>query len=286
MVKIKIISDTAHNLPEEVSRNIPMIEIPFEIIVGEDCFKDNNLTLAELAELLERRKGQYPTTSAPSQGDFSEAYKAAKSSDGILVVTIGAGYSATYNNAVQATRLFRESVNSDTPIEVVDSRGGTMSQGFLLMEAHSLISEGGKLDEVATSLRIQAERNNLVFALRETTYLYRSGRAKGVQHLLSSILRIKPVLATSDGTLKLLDRVRGDIRKALKRVAEEVRARSGGKIDKLAIIGGLGTEESEEFLEHEIYRILPRLPKQVIHAKMCPTIMVHVDPHGVGAAWV
>jgi len=285
MPNIQIVTDTGHNLPGDIRNQIPMIECPFRIHVGDDTFLDNGITLAELAELLKRRKGSYPKTAAPNFGDFIEVFKASQKKDGVLVVTIGSSYSATYSNAVVAVRLFREETGSDLPIEVVDSRGGTMEQGFLLMEAHHLIREGGSLDNVAEKLRNQADNDSLVFALRETTYLYRSGRAKTVQHLLASIIRVKPVLALKDGDLVLLDRVRGSD-KAYDRVVEEVTTRSGGKIERLAIIGGIDTKKEEKEVKEKILARLSFVPTQIVEAKMCAAIMVNVGPHGVGAAWV
>ncbi len=262
-----------------------MIEVPFELVVGDETFKDNNLTLAALARLLERRKGKYPSTNAPPPWDFVEAYRAYQESDGVLVITIGAGFSATYKNALDGVELFREWTSSDLPIEIVDSKSGTVLQGLQIMEANRLITAGSTLKDVADRLRTLAENDNLVFALRETTYLYRSGRAKALNHLLGSVLRIKPVLALSGGKLGLLDRVRGRERKALARVVQEVLERSGGSIDQLAIVGGLNTEESEEFVKEEILKGLSQPPSKVFRAKMCAAIMLHVGPHGVGAAW-
>ena len=287
MPNIQIVTDTGHNLPDTIRDQIPMIECPFRIHVGDDTLLDNSPTLAEIATLLERRKGSYPKTAAPNFGDFIDVYKACQKKDGILVVTIGSSFSATHSNSVVAVELFREETGSDLPIEVVDSRGGTMTQGFLIMEALQLISAGKPLQFVATVLREQANQGNLVFALRETTYLYRSGRAKRYEHLLGSILRIKPVLALSNGELALLDRVRGrGEHKALARVVQEVIERSGGKITKLAVIGGIDTEKEEKEVKEQILARLSSEPTQIIDAKICPAIMVNVGPHSVGAAWV
>lgn len=286
MSSIQIISDTAHNLPEEISRQIPMVEVPFAVVVGASIYEDNQLSLAALAELLEHRKGSYPTTAAPPPYEFVQAYKASKDSDGILVVTIGSKNSATHSNAVQAIDVFRERTGSNVPVEVVDSCGGTMTQGFLLMKASEMLKSGQSLAQTARSLREMATGDNLVFALRETTYLYRSGRAKRAQHLLASVLRFKPVLGLRNGELELIDRVRGAQHKAISKVAKEIIKRCGGRIEKLALIGGLGTEEGEEELLGQMLAGLEQPPEQILNTKMCAAMMVHMGPHAVGAAWV
>ena len=113
------------------------------------------------------------------------------------------------------------------------------------MEADELIKAGKSLEEIAATLRAHATGDNLVFALKETTYLYRSGRAKRAQHILASVLSFKPVLGLVDGELELIGKVRGKQEKAYSWVATEVLKRSERRIQKLAIIGGLGTEGGE-----------------------------------------
>ncbi len=286
MHNIQIISDTAHNLPPEIFREIPMIEIPFKVVIGAVELDDNDLSLSDLAALLEQRKSHYPTTAAPPPYDFERVFKATRDHDGILVVTIGSKNSATYKHANLALEMFREETGNKVPIEIVDSCGGTMTQGFLLMEAHEMLKSGASLTEVASSLRRKATGDNLVFALKETTYLYRSGRARRAQHLLASVLRFKPVLGLRDGELDLIDRVRGPQQKAISRVAQEVLKRSGGCIEKLALIGGLGTEEGEKDLLMQLLAGLEQPPKQILHTKICAAMMAHTGPHAVGAAWV
>jgi len=285
MSSIQIISDTAHNLPEEISRQIPMVEVPFAVIVGDVIYEDNQFSLTAFAALLEHRRSSYPTTAAPSHGQYLKAYQASSEFDGILVVTIGSKNSATYANAKLAVQMYREGTGSHVPIEVVDSCGGTMTQGFLLMKADQLIKAGKSLEEIAATLRSDATGDNLVFALRETTYLYRSGRAQRFQHVFASVLRFKPVLGLVDGELGLVGRVRGGQEKAQAMVATEVLRRCNRDIRKLAIIGGLGTEAGEQMVLKQILSGLKSKP-EIIRTKICAAMMVNLGPHAVGAAWV
>jgi len=285
MSKIQLVTDTGHNLPESIAALIPMIEVPFWIQVGEELHRDNDISLAFLAGLLERSKGGYPTTSAALQNDFVQAYKASENLNGVLVITIGSNFSATYSNAVTAIGMYQEE-GGKLPIKVVNSCGGTMTQGFLLMEAYKLISEGKPLEDIAERLRLLAmTRSNLVFTTRETTYLFRSGRVSRGRHLLASAIRIKPVLVLEDGNVTQLERVRTE-KKAIARVAEEVITRSGGQIEQLAIIGGYQTDNQEKSLQAQITSGLKQTPESIIKARMCPAFMINVGPHSVGAAWI
>lgn len=285
MSKTLIISDGAPTLPPDISRRMRIMEIPFYVEAGGESHKDNQLLLSELAVLMESGKGGYPTTAAPNPYDFELVYRWAKKLDGILVVTLGAKNSQSYENAVLAVGTFREQTGSNIAIEVVDSRGGTMTQGFLIMEADELIKAGKSLEEVAETLRAHATGDNLVFACGETTYLYRSGRVGGIKHVVASVLKLKPIVGLVDGELKLIGKARGQ-KKAYSVVATEVLNRSKGRIQKLAIIGGLGTEEGEARVLEQILAGLESEPEQILHTKICAAMGVHSGLHMVGAAWV
>lgn len=288
MPNIRVVTDTGHNLPKATSQRIPKLEVPFYVEAGGESCKDDQLSLTDLAVLMESGKGSYPTTAAPNPNDFEQMYRFsmefAENPDGILVMTLGAKNSRSYESAVSAVLNFREQTGSEIPIQVIDSRGGTMTQGLLLIEADELIKVGKSLEEIAVTLRTHATGDNLVFACAETTYLYRSGRVSVAKHFAASLLRLKPVVSLVNGKLEQFGRARGQ-KRAYSMVAEEVLKRSKGHIQKLAIIGGLGTEEGEGLVLEQMLAGLDSEP-EIFWTTICAAMGVHSGPHFVGVAWV
>jgi fatty acid-binding protein DegV len=74
------------------------------------------------------RGGRFPTSSAPSPGQFAHAYRAAFDAGAV---------SATYNAAVNACDLF-----PGHNITVVDSRTLTLGQGFMVLAAAEAAQAG------------------------------------------------------------------------------------------------------------------------------------------------
>lgn len=272
-------------MPKDISQEISMLEVPFYIEAGGESCRDGQLSLKDLTVLTKSGKGDYPSTAAPNPYDFDQAYKFSSKFDGILVVTLSDKSSSSYVNADLAVKVFRKQPGSEIPIEVVDSRGGTMTQGFLIMKADELIKAGKSLEEIAETLRVHATGDNLVFTCRETTYLYRSGRLGRAKHVMASVLRFRPLVGLSDGELGEIGRARSQ-KKAYTMVAEEVLSRSSGQIQKLAIIGGLDTKEGEASVLEQIRAGLKAEPEQIVRTTICPAMGVHAGPHFVGVAWM
>ncbi len=75
-----VVTDTGHNIPPDIVRDLQLQEVPFTINFGvQGSVDDGVLELGEFAALLDRyEKGAgYPTTAAPSPGRFADAFRRA-----------------------------------------------------------------------------------------------------------------------------------------------------------------------------------------------------------------
>ena len=120
---IKIITDSTSDLPLDLAESLGVTIVPANVIFGQEQFKDRvEMTPAQFYERLVDSP-VHPTTSAPSIGQFVEAYESvAPDADGIVSIHVSAKLSATYNAAVQAS----EQVSLDCP-----DRGHRLGAGHL-----------------------------------------------------------------------------------------------------------------------------------------------------------
>ena len=95
---------------------------------------------------LERRCRDGRRTSAPSPGAFRAAYEAAASDGctGVIVLTLSADLSGTYQSAVVA----REAVAGLIDVRVIDTQAVSMAQGLLTIEIAEMAQEGATLDDL------------------------------------------------------------------------------------------------------------------------------------------
>jgi DegV family protein with EDD domain len=281
-----LVSDTGHSLPPQIVDNLRVAQVPFTINFGvEGSLDDGVMDVEEFAELLDRyEKGKgYPTTAAPPPARFVDAFTGyiKQGLSRILTVTLSHKLSKTYDSAVQAA----DTVGQEYPgseIEVVDSLGGSMVEGMLIMEAARARDLGRPLQEVKGRLEEMRERLRLLATFETTKYLLRSGRARSFQHLLASALAIRPIITVRDGAAILYGRMRGRMDNALDRIVEEVQRTY--KAGPIAVIEGIAPDLREKLVTKLCQRLnLAR--EQILETKAGTTIMVHTGKRAVGVVW-
>jgi len=281
-----IVTDTGHNIPAAILPGLELQEVPFTINFGvQGSVDDGVLELEEFAGLLDRyEKGAgYPTTAAPSPGRFAEAFRRciAAGQSRILAITISSGLSKTYETALQGAEMVCQE-HPEAEIEVTDSQAGTMAEGFLVMEAAQAGDRGLSLAQAKRLVEELSTRLRFLATFETTKYLLKSGRVRSIQHLLSSVLSIRPVISLRGGAIILFDRVRGRMDKAIESIVEEVRkTRNPGRI---SVIEGIAPDLKEALIQR-LTRVLNLTRDQIVESKIGPAFLVHTGKRAVGVVW-
>src|SRR2546430_12084063 len=130
-----------------------------------------------------------PTTSAPSPGEFAEAYRRlAKDHDGCISIHIGSRLSAT----AEAARVGAESVEG-FKVNVIDSQSVSMPIAFLCRVA----AESATLEEATRAVEERAAKCRVLALLDTLRYLEMGGRLSRAQAMIGTMLDLKPLLLVS-----------------------------------------------------------------------------------------
>ena len=286
MEPFALVSDTGHNLPPGMADNLRVAQVPFTINFGvEGGLDDGVMGLEEFAELLDRyEKGKgYPTTAAPPPARFVDAFTGyiKEGLSRILTVTISHKLSKSYDSAVQAADMVGQEY-PESEIEVVDSLGGSMLEGMLILEAARARDLGRPLQEVKRRLEEMRGRLRILATFETTKYLVRSGRVRSFQHLLASAFNIRPIITVRDGALTLYTRMRGRMDNALDRIVEDVQRTY--KTGPISVIEGIAPDLKEKLVDKLCQRLnLTR--EQILETKIGPSILVHTGKRAVGVVW-
>jgi DegV family protein with EDD domain len=281
-----IVCDSSHDLPPDVVENLRLTVIPYTINFGAGSSLDDGvMTLEEFAELLDRyEKGKgYPTTAAPAPSRFVEAFLShvKQGLSQILTVTISSKLSKTYDAAVRAASIVKEEY-PDSAIEVVDSLNVSMAEGKLVLEAARARDLGCPLQEATRLVEEMRGRVRILAALETTKYLLKSGRARAIQHLLGSVLQIKPIITARDGATALYARVPGRMERAVDRIVDEVQRTY--KSGVVWVVEGIAPDLKEMLIRRLCERVgLNR--EQILESKTTPTFMVHLGKRVVAVIW-
>lgn len=178
--------------------------VPLTFHFGSDETYTDKVDMSN-AEFYERLRGSevFPTTAQPAPGAFVETYEALSDYDDILVLTVSAEFSGTYNSALQAAEMV------DRHVHVLDSRSAEMGSGLILLEALKCIDEGGDFDEVRRVTERSIGGANVLFAVGTLEYLAKSGRIGRAQRLVGTALNVRPVLKVAGGAVEPFKRTRG-----------------------------------------------------------------------------
>jgi len=281
MSVISIVTDTDSSLPVALATQYQIRQVPIIIQFGSEAYKAaDEIDDARLFARI-NRENKLPTTSAPSPGQFVEAFKAGfeAGASTVLCFCVSSAVSATYKAALTAREMLR-----DRDIEVVDTLSLSLAQAFMVLAAAEAAQAGAPKAEVLARAGDIGRRTHLFAALPTLKYLAMSGRVGYVAAGLANVLNIQPVLTIRDGKLDLLERVRTRA-KAWARVVELAREAAGGKpVERVAFIH-VNALADARLLEEKLRAGLS-LPASTFFAELTPGLSVHSGEGLVGVVLV
>lgn len=238
-MRIKVTADSTCDLPQELLTQHDITLIPLIVIKDNEEFYDcETITPAEIFAHV-ANGGSLCSTAALSVGRYQELFEAYSGDyDGVVHVSIGSGFSSSYQNACLAAEEFDN-------VRVIDSRSLSSGQGFIVLEAAKLAETCQSLDELQEKLDDLASRVEISFVLDRLEYMVKGGRCSSAAALGANLLNLKPCIEVRDGKLGVVKKYRGNYTKCL---SAYIKDRLEGREDALddALIFITCTPVSEE----------------------------------------
>ncbi|AKL74600.1 EDD domain protein, DegV family [Actinobacteria bacterium IMCC26256] len=273
---VRIVTDSACDLPEEVERSLNIEIVPLTVRFGDQEYVDRGeLGVAEFWERIGKSK-QIPTTAAPAPGAFEEAYRKviAEGATGIVVICLTSKLSATMSSAELAARSI-----TDVPIEVVDSKSASVGEGLAAIAAARHAASGADTATVAEAARSLADRTRILGALDTLEYLRKGGRVGAAKALFGELLSVKPCISIRDGEVAEA----GKVRTHSKAVAWLLEEFSKIKNPEYVMVFHSMAPDAEEFLA-QVRAIAPDM--EIETGIMGPIVGTHIGPRALGMGWV
>ena len=273
MGTIKVVTDSACDLPPGLCQELGIDVVPLSIRIGTEEFVDRrDLTPAEFWRRC-HASSTLPETSAPSPGAFETSFReaAAAGAEGVVCITISQAMSATG----QAAQLAADAVAADLPVRVVDSRNASLGEGMIVVAAARAALAGKGLDDVAGLARDLVPRSRLFGIIATLENLKKGGRIGGAQAFLGSVLAIKPIVTVADGEVAEESKQRTRA-KAIQYVVNTVKAL--GPLDGLGLMHAQAPDVEE--LLSRLEGVYPR--SDIVVSDIGAVIGTHIGSGCIG----
>lgn len=272
-----IVTDSTCDLPQEYVAKYNIQIVPLYVNWGSQSLKDGvDITSNQFYKRL-ATDSEHPKTSQPSATDFAEAYKQARTEEGVedvLAIVVSKEVSGTYNSAMQALELI------DFPVTIIDSRISSIAMGFLILTAAEARDAGKSFTEVVEIVKNAVPNVQIYFAVANLEYLQRGGRIGKASQIIGETLKIKPVMYADDGVIGAKAKVR-TAKRALQKVVDLVKEDVAEKtVKRMAIMHTNAPAEVEKLRE-----LLADMHNDIIVITACAAVGTHGGPGLYGVAY-
>ncbi|SHH59385.1 DegV family protein [Thermosipho atlanticus] len=272
---IKIITDSASDLPKQIIENYSIEIIPFTVEINGKTFKDGIDISAEEFNKIMITTQQLPRTAHPSPEIFKETFlKYTSLGYNILCLTISSKLSGSYQAAIIAKNM----LNSNKEIIIFDTLAASLGEGLQVIKAAELIKDGYNLPKIVNILKKYRDELNILILLDTLENIVKGGRLSRIKGTVAKILNFKIILRNMDGTVEMLEKIRGT-KRLFNRVLEIIESNSlnlSNKIVGITHVANIETAEKFKKIIQEKFK-----PKNIFINHMGATLATYAGNRGI-----
>jgi DegV family protein with EDD domain len=270
---VKIVTDSGADLPLDLARELDITVVPVYLRFADKVYRDGvDIGPDEFyAKLIS--SPVLPSTSAPSAGDFAQAYRdVAAGTDEIVSIHITRRHSATYDAALLGREMMEKARDR---IEVIDSEGVTMWQGLVVLAAARAAEASYDRYQVVKTAQDTIRQMRALALLDTIKYITRGGRVGNVFSRVESVLNLKALLTLRGGVLRPLGLARNRS-KGIGRIREFIK--SALHIEELAIVYSTTQDDAQKLSDYTI-SLFPHIVPHIV--RLGPALGVHAGPGAI-----
>ena len=280
MSKVIVLTDSCASIPESLIDALDIHWVAYYIHRGQEVLRDLvSIQRDEFLRWLQTAK-VLPTTASPGPGDYLKVYEELEHQGAreILSIHMTSKGSGAYQAASIAQSMAQEAL-PHLRIEVIDTRNVSLCQGWMVIEAARAALAGAGFEEVVNIVRRMIPVTRMIQTADTLKYLYMGGRIGKAQHMVGTLLNIKPLIGMEDGVIVPLGQARSRSR-AYQMMADFVESTVGVKSKiKIAYVhaGALQEVEKIKALIEERFTCI-----ESFIAELSPALAVHTGPGTAG----
>ena len=213
MSKIGFLTDSCSDIPQELADKYGIEVVSFPInLDGVEYMERKDFTNDQFYQMMRDAQG-VPTTAAITQLQFCDIYAryADEGYTDLVYLSINAGGSSTYNNAVKAM----EGVGQVGPgyrskFPPTHRPTNRIPSGWYFWPAAGMGGNGGELASCVAELKKKLDCVEICLAAYSLKQMKKSGRVSAAAAVVGDLLGIRPIISLNAGVSKVESKVRGD----------------------------------------------------------------------------
>lgn len=276
MPEIAILTDSVSDLTYEDIEGLPIKIVPLKIDINGELYRDGiEITKSEFwHEMLDN--DATIKTSQPSPQDFLNAYNRLFEKGYKKIISIHP--SSKLSGTIQAAKVGRSLTNRENDIELIDSMGASLLQGFLALGAAGKSVRGESFTEIINWVNNFRTKGKLLMIIPDLKYLEKGGRIGKASSTIAGALNMKPILTVNQGEVTVEKKVLGE-RNAQKYIEKYIERES--KKQSIVLMSGWGGTPTELENVVRIYSEVennPKISSLILNREIGAVIGAHAGP--------
>ena len=276
MPEIAILTDSVSDLTYEDIEGLPIKIVPLKIDINGELYRDGiEITKSEFwHEMLDN--DATIKTSQPSPQDFLNAYNKLFEKGYKKIISIHP--SSKLSGTIQAAKVGRSLTNRENDIELIDSLGASLLQGFLVLGAAGKSIRGESFTEIINWVNNFRNKGKLLMIIPDLKYLEKGGRIGKASSTIAGALNMKPILTINQGEVTVEKKVLGE-RNAQKYIEKYIERES--KKQSIVLMSGWGGTPTELENVVRIYSEVennPKISSLILNREIGAVIGAHAGP--------
>lgn len=276
MPEIAILTDSVSDLTYEDIEGLPIKIVPLKIDINGELYRDGiEITKSEFwHEMLDN--DATIKTSQPSPQDFLNAYNKLFEKGYKKIISIHP--SSKLSGTIQAAKVGRSLTNRENDIELIDSLGASLLQGFLVLGAAGKSIRGESFTEIINWVNNFRNKGKLLMIIPDLKYLEKGGRIGKASSTIAGALNMKPILTINQGEVTVEKKVLGE-RNAQKYIEKYIERES--KKQSVVLMSGWGGTPTELENVVRIYSEVennPKVSSLILNREIGAVIGAHAGP--------
>ena len=276
MPEIAILTDSVSDLTYEDIEGLPIKIVPLKIDINGELYRDGiEITKSEFWHEMLNNDATIKT-SQPSPQDFLNAYNKLFEKGYKKIISIHP--SSKLSGTIQAAKVGRSLTNRENDIELIDSLGASLLQGFLVLGAAGKSIRGESFTEIINWVNNFRTKGKLLMIIPDLKYLEKGGRIGKASSTIAGALNMKPILTINQGEVTVEKKVLGE-RNAQKYIEKYIERES--KKQSVVLMSGWGGTPTELENVVRIYSEVennPKVSSLILNREIGAVIGAHAGP--------